>query len=221
MFYDKQFILFDLDGTVTESGRGIMNGIRYSMEKMGREELCRDENLLKRFIGPPLTWSYTHLFQLSEQDTEEAILHFRDYYSVQGSLYENRLYDGIIELFEALLTADKKLVLATSKPELTALSVIRYFDIEKYFYFLGTANLEMKRTEKTDVLQYILNHCKGITKENSVMVGDRVYDIEGAKTFGMASIGVSYGYANDGELEEAKPSCIVDSVSELRRMLIN
>lgn len=219
-FKNKEFILFDLDGTITESGEGIIKGIKYSMNKMEMEDLCKDEALLKKFIGPPLKWSFSALFHLTDEETEKAIEFFREYYKVQGSLYENRLYPGITDLFEALIEGGKKLVLATSKPSFTAYSVIRHFDIEKYFYFLGTADIESNRMEKSEVIQYILERCEGITKENSVMIGDRVYDVEGAKMFDLDCIAVSYGYANEGELEEAKPSYIAESIEELKKILL-
>lgn len=219
-FKDKTYILFDLDGTITESGEGIIKGIRHSMKKMGMESLCKDEALLRKFIGPPLQWSYSNLFQLNDEESKKAIKFFREYYEVQGSLYENRLYDGMPELLESLVKHGKKLILATSKPNITAFSVIKYFDIEKYFYFLGTADLESNRMEKTEVLAFILDNCEGINKENSVMIGDRIYDVEGAKAFDLDCIAVSYGYANEGELEAAEPALIVDTVDELKSILL-
>lgn len=219
-FKNKTYILFDLDGTITESGEGIIKGIKHSMKKMGMEDLCRDESLLKKFIGPPLQWSYSNLFHLNEKESKKAIGFFREYYETQGSLYENRLYEGMIELLESLVKQRKKLILATSKPNITAFSVIKYFDIEKYFYFLGTADLEKNRMEKAEVLAFILENCEEINKENSVMIGDRIYDVEAAKSFGLDCIAVSYGYANEGELEAAEPTFIVDTVDELKTILL-
>lgn len=219
-FKDREYILFDLDGTITESGEGIMNGIRYSLEKIGRSELGNDDALLRSFIGPPFGWSYTNVFNLDQKTADRAIAFFREYYDYKAALYENKLYDGIIELFERLKANDKKIVLATSKPMDNSINILEFFDIKKYFYFIGASDFSVNRNDKKDVINYILTSCDKITSENCVMVGDRIYDIDGSRAFGIECIAVSYGYAPNGELKAARPALIVDTIKDLEKALI-
>lgn len=150
-----QTILFDLDGTLTDSGQGILNSVAYALEKMGIEE--PDIANLNRFIGPPLYESFSRFYQLSPEDTQSAVDAFRVYFKEKG-MFENQLYPGIIPLLEELRTAGKTLVIATSKPEIFAKQILEHFGIAHYFDVIAGASLDSSRISKADVIGYAINH---------------------------------------------------------------
>lgn len=219
-FKNRKYILFDMDGTILKSEVGITNSIKYSMEKIGKPDLCNDEAVLRTFIGPPLTWSYMNQFNMTRQESEKAVEYFRQYYEINGAINESEIYDGIVELFIKLHENNKKIVLATSKSIEAVLDIIDYYNIKDYFDFLGTASFEDDRHEKDEVISYILDNCDGINTDNSVMIGDRIYDIEGSRAYGIDCIAVAYGYATMDELVHAKPAAIAMTVKELEELLL-
>lgn len=196
-----QTILFDLDGTLTDSGQGILNSVAYALEKMGIEE--PDTANLNRFIGPPLYESFSRFYQLSPEDTQSAVDAFRVYFKEKG-MFENQLYPGIIPLLEELRTAGKTLVIATSKPEIFAKQILEHFGISHYFDVIAGASLDSSRISKADVIGYAINQLEAFPK-HAVMIGDREHDIEGARMHQLPAIGVLYGYGNKQEFEKAGP----------------
>lgn len=212
----KEYVLFDLDGTLTDSSIGIVNSVVYALKKFGIEET--DLLKLKKFIGPPLIDSFMEYYGFSKEKAAMAVRYYREYYSVKG-IFENRLYDGIKELLEKLYEENKKIILATSKPESFANEILRYFGIDKYFYFVGGATMDESRTEKEEVLEYIINKCN-INPQNAVMIGDRKYDILGAHTFNIEAIGVLFGFGSKYELEKANADYIAKTVYDLRKILL-
>ncbi len=212
----KEYILFDLDGTLTDSSSGIINSVIYALKKMGLEET----NLLKlrKFIGPPLIDSFIKYYGFSKEKAVTAVKYYREYYSVEG-IFENRLYDGIKELLEELYKENKKIILATSKPEVFANEILKHFGIDKYFYFVGGATMDESRTVKEDVLEYILKECN-INSQSAVMIGDRKYDIEGAHCFNIDAIGVLFGFGTEKELKNADADYIVKTVKDLKKILL-
>ncbi|MGQ7383263.1 HAD family hydrolase [Streptococcus suis] len=211
-----QTILFDLDGTLTDSGQGILNSVAYALEKMGIEE--PDTANLNRFIGPPLYESFSRFYQLSPEDTQSAVDAFRVYFKEKG-MFENQLYPGIIPLLEELRTAGKTLVIATSKPEIFAKQILEHFDIAHYFDVIAGASLDSSRISKADVIGYAINQLEAFPK-HAVMIGDREHDIEGARRHQLPAIGVLYGYGSKQEFEKAGATMIVETVQDLKRVLL-
>ncbi|CYV24885.1 TPA: HAD family hydrolase [Streptococcus suis] len=211
-----QTILFDLDGTLTDSGQGILNSVAYALEKMGIEE--PDTANLNRFIGPPLYESFSRFYQLSPEDTQSAVDAFRVYFKEKG-MFENQLYPGIIPLLEELRTAGKTLVIATSKPEIFAKQILEHFGIAHYFDVIAGASLDSSRISKADVIGYAINQLEAFPK-HAVMIGDREHDIEGARRHQLPAIGVLYGYGNKQEFEKAGATMIVETVQDLKRVLL-
>ncbi|HEM3868158.1 TPA: HAD family hydrolase [Streptococcus suis] len=211
-----QTILFDLDGTLTDSGQGILNSVAYALEKMGIEE--PDAANLNRFIGPPLYESFSRFYQLSPEDTQSAVDAFRVYFKEKG-MFENQLYPGIIPLLEELRTAGKTLVIATSKPEIFAKQILEHFGIAHYFDVIAGASLDSSRISKADVIGYAINQLEAFPK-HAVMIGDREHDIEGARMHQLPAIGVLYGYGNKQEFEKAGATMIVETVQDLKRVLL-
>ncbi|HEL1762202.1 TPA: HAD family hydrolase [Streptococcus suis] len=211
-----QTILFDLDGTLTDSGQGILNSVAYALEKMGIEE--PDAANLNRFIGPPLYESFSRFYQLSPEDTQSAVDAFRVYFKEKG-MFENQLYPGIIPLLEELRTVGKTLVIATSKPEIFAKQILEHFGIAHYFDVIAGASLDSSRISKADVIGYAINQLEAFPK-HAVMIGDREHDIEGARRHQLPAIGVLYGYGSKQEFEKAGATMIVETVQDLKRVLL-
>ncbi|WP_449455568.1 HAD family hydrolase [Streptococcus suis] len=211
-----QTILFDLDGTLTDSGQGILNSVAYALEKMGIEE--PDTANLNRFIGPPLYESFSRFYQLNPEDTQSAVDAFRVYFKEKG-MFENQLYPGIIPLLEELRTAGKPLVIATSKPEIFAKQILEHFGIAHYFDVIAGASLDSSRISKADVIGYAINQLEAFPK-HAVMIGDREHDIEGARMHQLPAIGVLYGYGSKQEFEKAGATMIVETVQDLKRVLL-
>ena len=205
-------ILFDLDGTLTDPALGITNSVIHSLKKYEIENVSREE--LYKFIGPPLHESYQKFFGFSEEESFKAVDYYREYYKTKG-IYENKVYDGAENLLKSLKESGKRIILATSKPEIFAKEILRHFKLEQYFTFIAGAKLDGSRTVKAEVISYALDSI-GITDfTDVVMVGDREHDIIGAKTVGIDSVGVLFGYGNREELEKAGADYIVETVEEL------
>ena len=210
-------ILFDLDGTISDPGIGITNSVAYALEKFNIKVKERTE--LYKFIGPPLQDSFEQVYGLKEKECENAITYYREYFKERG-LYENELYDGMEQLLKDIRNAGKKIILATSKPEKFAVEILEYFKIEQYFDMIAGATMDSSRSKKADVIAYALKE-SGIEDLSSVvMVGDREHDIFGAKENGIASIGVLYGYGDREELQNAGALHIVETVDELKDLLL-
>ncbi len=193
-------VLFDLDGTLTDSADGIINSFVHALKHYGLPH--DDREALRRFVGPPLPYSFSHFCGFSPEKTKEAVAIFREYYKEQG-IYENVVYDGVPEMLAALKNAGKTLVVATSKPEEFAKKILARFDLAKYFTVIAGATMDEKRTDKAEVIAYALS-LAGITdKTRTVMIGDREHDILGAKKIGIMSLGVLYGYGDLHELQNA------------------
>ena len=209
-------ILFDLDGTLTDPGEGITNSVAYALKKFGIE--VDDKKKLYCFIGPPLLYSFTHFYNLSEEDSQKALAYYREYYADKG-IFENRIYDGMMELLADLKKGGRKLVVATSKPEHFAKTVLDNFDITQYFDYISGATLDEKRVEKTEIIDYAIKELS-IDLSSAVMIGDRKFDIDGAHHFGIDSIGVLFGYGGYDELKKSGATYIVKNVDEIRKILL-
>lgn len=215
-----QYLIFDIDGTLTDSKEGIAKCVQYSLEKMGRE-IPKAEDL-DPFIGPPLAYSYKTYMGMSEEETNEAIRLYRERYSTIGK-YENRPYDGIIPMLGKLRERGYILATASSKPEQFVLDIMDHFEMSSYFHFIVGSIPTGNRNSKEEVMEEAFRQL-GIVdeeaKKKTIMIGDRHFDINGAKYFGIDSIGVKYGFAPEGELEEAGATYVVDTVADLEKLLL-
>ena len=210
-------ILFDLDGTVTDPYMGITSSILHSLKYYPDIPVPERESL-KPFIGPPLYASYMKYFGMDEKTAHEAVEHYREYYSVRGK-FENELYGGIEELLKALKQAGAKVALATSKPKIFAKQILEHFGISEYFDYVAGSTLDGSLIEKDDIIAR-LHEIAGFRESDTVMVGDTVFDIVGARKNYMDSVAVTYGYGENADLAAAEPTYICDSVRELGRILL-
>lgn len=212
-----QTILFDLDGTLTDPGIGITNSVMYALEKFGIQ--VSDRSTLYPFIGPPLQDSFETFYGFSKADAEIAVSYYREYYRDQG-IYENKLYDGISELLQMLCDAGRKLLVATSKPEEFAVRILEHFQISGYFTYIAGADMNGPRTQKADVISYALASGRVAERSSAVMVGDRAYDIVGAKQNGIDSIGVLFGYGSRQELVQAGADHIAEQPYDIGQLVL-
>ena len=211
-----QYILFDLDGTLTDPGTGIINSVLHALRYFGIEG---DPEFLRRFIGPPLIDSFMKYYGFDEKKARAAVEYYREYYREEG-IFENLLYPGIPELLQTLTDQGKQLALATSKPTTFARRILTHFQIDHYFaeeLIIGSF-LDGRRTAKAEVIAAALALLPP-EKEQAVMVGDRKFDIEGAQANGIASIGVTYGYGELAEIELAGPTHIAHTVLDIKTLL--
>lgn len=214
---DFQYILFDLDGTLTDSGEGITKAVQYALNYFGID--VEDLNELRRFVGPPLRDSYKNFYDFDDEKAELGITKFREYYTDKG-IYENKVYDGIEETLKVLKDNGKKLIIATSKPEVHAKTVLDHFDLAKYFDFIGGADLEETRVKKSDVIKYSMENAGIEDISKVIMVGDREHDILGAKANNIKSIGVLYGYGDVVELTQARAEYVVENPQDIINIVI-
>lgn len=213
---DKQYILFDLDGTLTDPLVGITKSVQYSLRHFGINiENNRD---LVNFIGPPLRESYAKYYGFDEASAELAVKKYREYFSDTG-IFENEIYDGIESMLKKLRDSGKTLVLATSKPYVFAEKILEHFGIAEYFSFIAGSELNGERSRKTEVIQYAIDNVGILSVDDAVMIGDREHDIIGAKSLGMDSIGVLYGYGDLQELTDVGADYIAESVEKLDKIL--
>lgn len=194
------YVLFDLDGTLTDPGMGITNSVIYALKKFQIE--IPDRTKLYKFIGPPLQTSFREFFGFGEEQCAQAIAYYREYFSETG-IFENEVYAGIPELLQKLKANGHTLIVATSKPEEFTNRILEHFDLAKYFDFVAGATMDSTRSAKADVIRHALAQMHLTNRNDIVMVGDRKHDIIGAKENGIDSIGVLYGYGSRDELTQA------------------
>ena len=211
-------LLFDLDGTITDSGPGIMNSVRYALQKAGRK--AADDEELRSFIGPPLHGQFQKFCGITEEEALEMVSLYREYYKDRG-IFENSVYDGVIPMLERVRADGYKVLLATSKPERFAEIIAEHFGFAQYFDFIGGANMDGSRTDKREVIEYVLVSCGVDDRDGVLMIGDRRYDIEGARRAGVHSRGVLYGYGSREEIESAKPDFIAETPDEISRIVLD
>lgn len=207
-----KYVLFDLDGTLTNPEIGITNCVMYALEKFGIK--VDDRKSLHPFIGPPLMYSFQEYCGLSKEESEQAVKYYRERFSVEG-LYENEVYSGIEDLLKALKEKGKILILATSKPEEFAIRILKHFGLYEYFDYIAGATMDGSRGEKADVIRYAIEISNITNRFEAIMIGDRNYDIIGANENGLDSIGVLYGFGDYEELVDAGANYIADSVQDI------
>lgn len=209
---EKNYLLFDLDGTLTDPFIGITRSVQHALAYYGIVE--NNLQRLAPFIGPPLIDSFQEMYQFSEEQAKEAVNHYREYFSEKGWC-ENEVYPGIPELLKRLQEEGRRLYVATSKPTPFAVNILEHFNLSRYFESIEGATLDHTRSQKTEVMQYLLAQAGITEKGKAVMIGDRKFDVIGAHEVGMECIGVLYGYGSREELVAAKADYIVSSVADL------
>ncbi len=210
-------IAFDLDGTLSDPSRGLIASFVYALKKMGVD--YGEPEQLKRFIGPPIYEEWQRVFGFSPEESARALLIFREYYQVYG-WWDNEMYEGVPEMLRELKLAGKTLILATSKPEVFAKKILSLFDIAKYFDFIGGAATDKIRDKKHEVLEYSLTAVGPINPARAILVGDRIYDAEGAKRCGIDSMGVLYGHGSEDEIFSSGFTLTAQKVEDISKILI-
>ena len=211
---DKKVIFFDLDGTITDSGEGIINCCELALRHYNLPVPSREE--MRVFVGPPLHETFQK-FGVPAQECDNAIEVFRSRYTTIG-IFENTPYPGIRELLEALTANANRLFIATSKPEEMANRVLEHFDLARYFEMVCGATMDRSRVEKSDVIAYLLE--QNGRADNITMVGDTKFDVLGAKEHGIPCIGVSWGYGKVEDMVAAGAKAIAYSMEELLELLM-
>lgn len=210
-------IFFDLDGTLTDSAPGVLACVRYALDKLGVDPAGRDT--AENFIGPPLMTSFTAQYAFDEAAARQAVAYYRERYSTVG-LFENSVYPGVADMLAALQQAGKRLVLATSKPEVFTLRILDHFDLRRYFVHVAAAALDGSRDEKIDVLRYGMALCGLTDGGGCAMVGDRATDILAGHACGMTGVGVLYGGGSRHELTEAGADLLAADAGALTPLLL-
>ena len=208
-------LLFDLDGTLTDSTEGIVRCLEYALERMGFD-IPEDTN---KFLGPPLYRSFAEFCGMNEEQVNEAVRIFRERYSTVG-LFENRVYEGVPEMLKRLRDGGKRIMVATSKPEVYAVRIFDRFGLSQFFEIVGGANINGTRNDKDEVIEYVLEKT-GISDRSSVlMIGDRRQDVLGAHKTGLKCMGILWGFGSIEELTEAGADFIAETPEKAADMLL-
>jgi phosphoglycolate phosphatase len=198
-------LFFDLDGTLTDPGVGMVRSIRYALDRLARS--CPPDEMLASFVGPPLRGTFATLLDTADRAAiEEAMTLYRQRYADTG-LFENQVYDGVPEMLEAAQRAASALFIATSKPAVYAERIVKHFGLDHYFAGVYGAELSGRFDHKTDLLAHLLR-AEQVVPETAIMVGDRASDVVAARTNGVRSIGVLWGYGSEDELVDAGPDAL-------------
>ncbi len=212
-----KIIIFDLDGTIADSKPGITKSVQYALAKLNIVE--NDLDKLEIFVGPPLKESFMKYYNMDEDTSIKAYMYYREYYTDKG-IFENELYKGVLDMLKLLKRNNKRLYIATSKPKLFADKVINQFNLEPYFELVEGNNINGTIDSKAEIIKSVIASINNVRLRDIIVVGDRKYDILGAKENGVDSIGVKYGYAVDKELEITKPTFLVEDIKELTEHLL-
>ena len=210
-------ILFDLDGTLTNSQLGITTCVAYALESFGIHTENPEE--LRKFIGPPLKESFVKYYNMTDGEGDRAVEKYRERFATVG-LYENEVYAGIPELLQKLKAQGKTLLVATSKPTVYSDKILEHFGLKEYFSYIAGSELDGTRVNKAEVIQYALEQMKITESEKIVMIGDKEHDMIGAGICGVDSIGVLYGFGEREELENHGATYIAETVSDLEKILL-
>ena len=215
---DYRIIAFDLDGTLTNPESGLICGFKYALDAYG-VEYGSDESL-KKFIGPPLQDAWVEEYGVPRETALEMLLKFREFYNVYG-WWDNKPYEGVCEMLSALKSSGRILIVATSKPEPIAKRVLRLFELDSYFDFIGGASTDLRRDTKEQVLSYALESVGCTDRSSAILVGDRRFDAEGAVLCGIDSLGVLWGHGSQEEIAESGFTLTASTPEEVVRLLTN
>lgn len=209
---EYKYLLFDLDGTLTDPKEGITKCFQYALESFGIHE--PDADKLTWVIGPPLMESFAQGYGFTPEQAKQGTVKYRERYTPVG-WKENVAYPGIARTLRRLREAGFVLATATSKPEEMARKILEHFGLLEYFSFAGGASSDSSRCKKEDVIRYVLDSLGVKDCAEVLMVGDRKYDVEGAAKFGISCLGVLYGYGGREELLQAGAMALVEDTEEL------
>lgn len=210
-----KYFLFDLDGTVTDSKKGVTKSAAYALDFFGIKVQSTDS--LTYFIGPPLTYTFKTFHGFTDEEAEKAVVKFREYYSEKG-VFENTIYKGIEDVFELIKLNGGKLIMATSKAEVFADIILKTSGLYKYFDFISASSYDTSRISKSDIIKYALEQLN-IKPSEALMIGDTRFDINGAKDNNIDSVGILYGYGSIDELTEAGATWIAEDVTALKNLI--
>lgn len=211
-----EYVLFDLDGTLTDSEAGIVNAVLYTLDKYNITVNEKDE--LRKFIGPAIQESFSIDYGFNEEEIDEVIDTFREYYAEKG-IFENKVYPGIVEVLKELKNRGKKLAIATSKPEVFTKRILDHFDLAQYFDYVAAASLDDTKIKKLQLINEVVEFFDVDDLAKVVMVGDRKQDIRGAADSGVSSIAVLWGYGSSEEIEKHKPDYVAEKVEDLLELI--
>lgn len=236
-----RYVLFDLDGTLTDPKEGICRSVQYALHQMGIEE--PDIDKLEPFIGPPLVDSFVEFYHMSKENAQKAVAHYRERFSSIG-LFENMVYNGIPQMLKHLKDAGCYLAVASSKPGVFVEKILKHFQLDSYFDVVVGSELDGRRSKKEEVVEEALMQLYALKetdlkidragrdktwlngkeseslRNSTAMVGDRIFDMSGAKAYGLHGVAVAYGYAPEGELERSGADYVAATVKELERYLL-
>ncbi|MBD5097932.1 MAG: HAD family hydrolase [Lachnospiraceae bacterium] len=201
--------LFDLDGTLTDTGPGIKNSVAYALKQQGIS--VSDMSELNRFVGPPLIDSFKDFYGMNDEQADKAVADYRSVYAEKG-IYENNIYDGMRELLKTMFEEGKTLAVATSKPERFAKLIVDDLQISQYFTIVAGADMGGTRNKKSLVIEYALDTLNVTDRNRVLMIGDTKFDVIGARECGIDCLGVLFGYGSRQELEEAGAAYICEDV---------
>lgn len=216
MYYNT--ILFDLDGTITDSAPGIMRSVSYALEKMDFPPAPYET--LRRFIGPPLIDSFMRLTNMTEEEASQAIKYYRELYNADAK-FDAFVYDGVPELLKKLKEEGRLVILATSKPQHYAEQILAHFGLDQYFDLIAGPTIGTLKYEKADIIREIFNRLERVSagnppdKKTMIMIGDTRFDVEGARICGLDTVGVTYGFGSREELIREGAISIAGDVSEI------
>lgn len=208
------YIFFDLDGTLTDSALGITNSVKYAMKKMNLP--VPTEQILRKFVGPPLSYSFQKFCGLDEGEAAKAVMVYREYFSEKG-LFENEVYDGVRTMLQRLKKMDKKLVVATSKPEVFSVRIMEHFQLDTYFEYIAGSSLDESRNTKEKVIRYAMDTLGLKEPGRILMVGDREQDVSGAKKCNIKCLGALWGYGSEEELLHAGAFALAETPEDVVR----
>jgi len=211
-------VLFDLDGTLTDSAQGVINGVLHACEQLGIEP--PETDVIQKFLGPPLSHSFREYAGVEASKITDAVRIYREYYDEIGK-YENKVFDGIPELLTELVNQGKRLAVATSKVDYAAVSILEHFNLDHHFDVIAGADVSGEfRGTKAGVIAHALEELRMCDGTSVVMIGDREHDIHGAQSHNLPSIGVTWGYGSREELETSSATHIVESLAALSALLL-
>lgn len=207
-----QYLLFDLDGTLTDSAEGILNSVVYALKKRGFS--VPEQAVLLKFVGPPLLDSFQRYCGLSREQAVTAVADYREYFTEKGWC-ENRVYEGIPEVLASLKAEGRMLIVATSKPEPFAKRIAEHFGLSQYFDRVIGSSLDGKIKEKGQVIDLALRNIGREHQTETLMIGDREHDVKGAEEHALPCLGVLYGYGSRQELMQAGAAAVCEQVRDL------
>ena len=214
-----QYLLFDLDGTLTNPKEGITRSVQHALRHFGIE--VADPDTLTPYIGPPLIPSFIEFHGLTQEQTLEALQVYRQRFSTVG-LFENEVLDGVPEMLRALKQNGRFVAVASSKPEPYVIRILEHFDLLQYFDEVVGASMEEKRSAKKDIIEEALRRMgKAPGDRDILMIGDRMHDVEGAQLCGLDSLGIYTGFAPEGELEDAGATYVFHTIRDMADFLLN